>query len=549
MYHRLGRIYSHHRRIALFYHMLTGKLYKSSHAKVLVSDLMDRRTEPQDNITHCRAALRWIFQAQDSTKVGGVSAEYNFSWGWNLPCPEVSGYIIPSILNLARQFPKGIGMTEIEERASRIADWLVTIQHPDGSYDTGLYYDPKVHGRRPLAQISSTRRKPCAFETGQILWGLTAFYQQTGERRYLEAACKAAEWLVQKQSADGAWASEEQGVPVSFSALTARHLALLAKVTKDDRYEKAAIDNCNWCLSKQNDVGWFNACAHTLGFPPWTHGIGYAAQGLLEAGICLDRDEYIEGAAKTAEALLRVYWLRGFKSASEQEKGFLPARFDNDWRSKDNFSCLVGNAQISLVWSTLYQITNDVRYLNGARKINQDLKSLQLLNCPNTGINGGIKGSHPIWGLYRTFGYPAWAAKFFIDALIAEEQALSKQDEYLKHVLQETGWLGKASYIEDIEGEITELIAQGKIIARFSGRDKWGPRALGNRSILADPRDLQVIRKIPEGFQHITGVGGILNTSFNLHGYPVVGDPKTALRTLEQSDLDGLAIGNWLVSK
>lgn len=196
-------------------------------------------------------------------------------------------------------------------------------------------------------------------------------------------------------------------------------------------------------------------------------------------------------------------------------------------------------------------------------------------------------------------------------------------DEYIKFILQDTGWATKAKYIQDIEGEIATLITEGKIIARFSGRDEWGPRALGNRSILADPREPRVIgkinfaikhrdfwmpfapsileekmdnylidarparymieafdtndkadeiiaalhphdktvrpqtvnewnlsyRKVLEGFQRITGVGGILNTSFNLHGYPIVGTPEIALWTLEQSDLDGLAIGNWLVWK
>lgn len=426
LYRLLFHIYSHHKMVALFYHILTGNLWKPSHVKMLMSDLLGRRAEPQDNVVHCQAALQWLFRAQDVAKVGGVAAEYNFSWGWSLPYPEVSGYIIPTMLNLARQFPSELNADEIKTRASSIADWLVVIQHTDGSYQAGLYYDAKIHGHRPLAQRVTAGGEPWAFETGQILCGLSAMYEETGEKRYLSAGVKAADWLVQQQSADGTWACEGQGVPVSFSALTARHLASLAKVTGKKNYEEAAIKNCNWVLSQQNNVGWFNACSHTPGFPPWTHGIGYAAQGLLETGICLGKDEYIEGAMKTADALLRVYSLKGFKSVYRQEKGFLPARFSSAWRSKDNFSCLVGNAQIALVWSILYQVTNDIRYLNGALKINHDLKSLQVLESPNFGIAGGIKGSHPIWGMYRTFGYPAWAAKFFIDALIAEEQALRK---------------------------------------------------------------------------------------------------------------------------
>lgn len=170
---------------------------------------------------------------------------------------------------------------------------------------------------------------------------------------------------------------------------------------------------------------------------------------------------------------------------------------------------------------------------------------------------------------------------------------------------------------------IAKLLSQGKIIARFSGRDEWGPRALGNRSIMADPRNMQVIRKInfaikqrdfwmpfapavleedqkryfkkskfapymieafdttKEGeniiaglhpfdltgrpqtvntwnpgwqaiireFKKLTGVGGILNTSFNLHGYPLVGSPQRALWTFRNSGLDGLLLEDWLIEK
>jgi carbamoyltransferase len=41
---------------------------------------------------------------------------------------------------------------------------------------------------------------------------------------------------------------------------------------------------------------------------------------------------------------------------------------------------------------------------------------------------------------------------------------------------------------EDLIGCTVEAIAQGKIVGWFQGRMEFGPRALGNRSILADPR-------------------------------------------------------------
>src|SRR6202047_902355 len=36
--------------------------------------------------------------------------------------------------------------------------------------------------------------------------------------------------------------------------------------------------------------------------------------------------------------------------------------------------------------------------------------------------------------------------------------------------------------------EAAKEIAAGKILGWFQGRAEWGPRALGNRSIVADPR-------------------------------------------------------------
>lgn len=55
--------------------------------------------------------------------------------------------------------------------------------------------------------------------------------------------------------------------------------------------------------------------------------------------------------------------------------------------------------------------------------------------------------------------------------------------------------------------------------------------------------------RLIEKFSKITGIGGVLNTSFNLHGYPLVCSPEQAFFTLENSELKNLAIGNFLVQK
>ena len=47
--------------------------------------------------------------------------------------------------------------------------------------------------------------------------------------------------------------------------------------------------------------------------------------------------------------------------------------------------------------------------------------------------------------------------------------------------------------IADIESKIAALLSNGKIVARFSGAMEYGPRALGNRSILASAQDIKVV--------------------------------------------------------
>ena len=180
---------------------------------------------------------------------------------------------------------------------------------------------------------------------------------------------------------------------------------------------------------------------------------------------------------------------------------------------------------------------------------------------------------------------------------------------------------------ENIEAEIANRLTQNCVVARFSGRMEWGARALGNRSILANPREWRNVEKInsmikmrdfwmpfapsilserqerylknpknilspfmmfayethPLANEHLgaaihprdrtaraqfvdqelspsyhkliktfeatTGQSAILNTSFNLHGYPLVNSPDDALDVFLRSGLDCLALENILIKK
>jgi carbamoyltransferase len=50
-------------------------------------------------------------------------------------------------------------------------------------------------------------------------------------------------------------------------------------------------------------------------------------------------------------------------------------------------------------------------------------------------------------------------------------------------------------------------------------------------------------------FEGLTGIGGVLNTSFNLHGEPVVCTPLDAVSTFLRSGLSRLALGPFLLTK
>jgi carbamoyltransferase len=54
---------------------------------------------------------------------------------------------------------------------------------------------------------------------------------------------------------------------------------------------------------------------------------------------------------------------------------------------------------------------------------------------------------------------------------------------------------------------------------------------------------------ILQAFKELTGVGAVLNTSFNLHGEPVVCSPADAIRALDGSGLEYLILGSYLLKK
>ncbi|HET6821489.1 MAG TPA: carbamoyltransferase C-terminal domain-containing protein, partial [Anaerolineales bacterium] len=182
-----------------------------------------------------------------------------------------------------------------------------------------------------------------------------------------------------------------------------------------------------------------------------------------------------------------------------------------------------------------------------------------------------------------------------------------------------------ATYEAEITNVVAKLLAEGHVVARFTGRMEYGPRALGHRSILyqttdpsindwlnahllrtefmpfapatlqeyadecfegldgardtarfmtitfhctekmraqspgvvhvdgtarpqiLDPETAPDLYQIAKKYHELTGIPSLINTSFNMHGEPIVCTPEDALRSFKQGKLDYLAIGHWLV--
>jgi carbamoyltransferase len=64
-------------------------------------------------------------------------------------------------------------------------------------------------------------------------------------------------------------------------------------------------------------------------------------------------------------------------------------------------------------------------------------------------------------------------------------------EQEIADALRKAG-LNPTHYPENIEAEIADKLANGKVVARFNGRMEYGPRALGNRTILYQPGDPSV---------------------------------------------------------
>ena len=226
---------------------------RPSHWSTLWRDCRDAQPSPLDDQAHLGAAIDWLCRAQDVV-AGGVSAGYFFKRGWMPPYPETTGYIIPTLLaaghvdravalgewEITVQMSHGgvrggigtndypivfntgqviLGWTalyrataqqEFLAAAVRAADWLLTVQDPDGMWTRHTYLDA-----------------PRAYHT-RVAWPLIEVYAATGQANYRAAAVRFLGWLKTQRLAGGGFAHmalEPGKIPITHTiAYTLRGL-------------------------------------------------------------------------------------------------------------------------------------------------------------------------------------------------------------------------------------------------------------------------------------------------------------------------------------
>ncbi len=370
------------------------RLHRPEAVRLVLRDLLRRRGPALHTRRHLDEAAKWLLRAQDATPDGGVSAGHSFEDGWIASYPETTGYIIPTFLEYARLTGDG---EVYRTRAVMMAEWELGLQHPSGGFP-GHFVDRE--------------HPPIAFNTGQIIFGLLAAFEATDDKRFLESALRAARWLVEVQEADGAWRrSDYLGHTHSYNTRSAWALAELGVATGDADLVNAARRHLDWACGQQHDTGWFEHASFRPGEAPLLHTIAYTSQGLLEAGLRLNEQRYVEAAERACRAVLDAM----------TPEGWIAARFDEAWRPAATYSCLTGNAQMAVQWFRLHATTGAAEFLEGGRRATTFLKTLQDCETSNLAVRGAIKGSHPIWGRYLFGTFPNWAAKFFMDALLFED--------------------------------------------------------------------------------------------------------------------------------
>lgn len=336
---------------------------------------------------HLRLCSEWLLKCQSIYPDGGYSASFSLITGWSSSYIETTGYIIPTMFNLAEFFQE----PKYKESALHAGEWLSDLQHPLG-YFTDI-----------------DELKPQVFDTGQDLMGLNFLYKQTSDQRYLESARKAGDWLIKVQDSDGSWTTMgyNRGRPSTYHTRVASALLELGQLTGDDRYITSGNNNLLWAMNCQQENGYFLHAELHEGNIPVLHTIVYVLEGFLFAYLLTKNSQWLETLLKGVRPLMRINASRDI---------VLLSQYDENFSSPNKEKCLPGLAQWAGLCLDLYEITGEHEYFEVAMLSIYYLKSKQVQN--KGFMNGALPASIPIWGHYHPLIFTNWGVKFFADVLL-----------------------------------------------------------------------------------------------------------------------------------
>jgi malonyl-CoA O-methyltransferase len=190
-------------------------------------------------------AVEWLHANENPN--GGIF----LSSGDALSYPEVTGYLIPTLLSYGEQ-----------EFAVRLTRWLIGVQRKDGSF-------------------TSADGHPHVFDTGQALRGLLAAFKFMPEA--FEAGRRTAEYLHSRMKNRGLNGFEIDPIWVrrySKSIPFSSHLYLLPPMLK----AAALFQNAEWKSEVENSIDYYVNSPESLRPSTLTHFLAYELEALIDLG-------------------------------------------------------------------------------------------------------------------------------------------------------------------------------------------------------------------------------------------------------------------------
>jgi hypothetical protein len=389
------------------------RMTKYLRRRVLATDLLNHiavqeakcersggHSEAQADQIHLLEALRWLMRAQDAVLFGGLSRGYSFGWnpffprkGWQPAHPKPTAEAINTLFDCAAAMSR----IDLRRKAIDLADWLVKIQMYSGAIRGGALDEA------PSSEV---------FNTALAIIGWIRAARETGAERFSGATRRACDFLVGLQHHGMGTKAEtfrSSGHP-DASANSAVGLALIKSGIFLEEYAYcAAGEGClTRVLNLQKDNGWFNGSSLDHPNNPLLQTIAASAEDILLCGMILDNPKYIQASKQTADALLNPL----------NRHQLLSGRFRSDWSNGAPWSCPLGSAKMAVIWSKLYQITGEDRYMESVQGISALLKKVQNRNSSNPGLRGGIKGCFPCDGDFGRYQTISSATLQFINLLL-----------------------------------------------------------------------------------------------------------------------------------